>query len=652
MCGIAGILTTNPDLDLVPLLAALRDALRHRGPDDSGTEVVEVSPGCRVGLAFTRLAILDLSAAGHQPMNDPASGSCIIYNGEVYNHLAVRDSLPAGPYRSTSDTETILQGWVHRGDAILQSLRGMFALALLDGRRRQFWLVRDRLGVKPLYAGRVRADTWVFASELRTLLASGLVPRELDPAALDAYLDAGAVPAPWTLLAGVRSLLPGEAWCFDLDRPVPELTPKRRRYWIAPFADRNSPSIDRAEAVERLRPVLREAASLRMLSDVPVGVFLSGGIDSSSLVALLSHEGHTPHTFSVVFDGSRYDESAYSRLIANHFATKHTELCLRPDGILQDYDAALDAYDQPSIDGLNSYHIAKATRAAGVKVALSGLGGDELFAGYPHFRTAARLARPFARPLAWLAYHGLRRIAPGSSRAHKLGQLLHGDGSALNQYLIFRQVMAADRRGVVRAQGAATPPAPPCEGGEGGVVLPPEVRADLATAAARLDPVNAQSYLELSLYLANMLLRDTDQMSMAHALEVREPLLDHVLVETVAALPGSFKLARTARHPLKALLLQALPVELPARMLQRPKMGFVFPWEQWLRQELRPRLDELFNDNEGVRAAGLDPIGVQKLWQAFLTQRPGVRYTDVFCLSHLIHWVRRHRLTLNPSRPG
>jgi asparagine synthase (glutamine-hydrolysing) len=648
VCGFAGILTTDPGHDLPPLLAAMRDALRHRGPDDDGIEVVNAARGCRIGLADTRLAILDLSDAGHQPMTDTASGSWIAYNGEVYNHLAVRRSLVEEPYRSTSDTETILRGWVQRGDEILTSLRGMFAFALLDGRRRKFWLVRDRLGVKPLYASHVSAATWVFASELRALLASGLVERHLNRTAVDAYLDSGAVPAPWTLLAGVHSLLPGEAWCFDLDPIASDFTPRRRRYWVPGFASRDCPPISRAEAVERLRPVLREAASLRMLSDVPVGVFLSGGIDSSSVVALLSDQGHTPHTFSVVFEGGRFDESEYSRLIAQRFATKHTELCLHPADILADFEAALGAYDQPSIDGLNTYYIAKATRAAGIKVALSGLGGDELFAGYPYFRTAARLAGPFARPLARLAYHGSRLFSGRSAWTNKLGQILVGDTSPLRQYLVFRQVMGAQRRAALKKvsgaflDGARNAP-DNCLNGD---VLPPEVRADLEAALSSLDPVNAQSLLELSLYLANMLLRDTDQMSMAHSLEVREPLLDHVLVETTGLLPGPMKLARTAGKPLKALLLDALPVELPTQMLRRPKMGFVFPWEQWLRRELRPRLDAMFEDRDAVGAAGLDPAGVQELWQAFLANRPGVRYTDVFCLSHLIHWVRQHRVAI------
>jgi asparagine synthase (glutamine-hydrolysing) len=626
----------------------MQAALRHRGPDDAGTAVVAATPGCRVGLAHTRLAILDLSDAGHQPMADAPSGSWIVYNGEVYNHPAVRRKLSPQPFRSTSDTETILKGWVERGDDILGPLRGMFAFALLDGKRRKLWLVRDRLGVKPLYVSRAGATTWVFASELRALLASGLIARRLDPAAVEAYLDSGAVPAPWTLLAGVQSLLPAETWCFDLELAAGGLTPLRRRYWTPRFADRDSPHVPRAEAVERLRPVLREAASLRMLSDVPVGVFLSGGIDSSSLVALLHHAGHTPHTFSVVFEGGRFDESEHSRLIARRFATKHTELCVRPADVLAHFDDALEAYDQPSIDGLNTYHIARATRAAGLKVALSGLGGDELFAGYPYFRAAARLARPLARPLARLAYHGSCLIAGGSARTKKLGQILASGGGALRQYLVFRQVMGPERRATLTLQnrdreGALRGPLPH---GRGSELLPPEVSADLEAASANLDPVNAQSLLELSLYLANMLLRDTDQMSMAHALEVREPLLDHVLIETAAALPGPAKLARTRRHPLKALLLQALPVELPPRMLQRAKMGFVFPWEQWLRRELRPRLDAVFGDGKTARAAGLDPAGVWQLWQAFLERQPGLRYTDVFSLCHLIEWARRHRLVM------
>jgi asparagine synthase (glutamine-hydrolysing) len=632
MCGIAGILTTRTDLDLAPPLAAMTAALRHRGPDDEGVAEIALPGGVRLGLAQTRLAILDLSPAGHQPMTDEASGSWIVYNGEVYNHLSLRKELPHVAFRSTSDTETILHGWLHKSEQVLSSLRGMFAFALYDGRRRRFWLVRDRLGVKPLYACRAAPEVWLFASELRALLASGLVERRLQPEAVAAYLAFGAVVAPATMLAGVASLRPAEAWCFALDDVQLALTPQCQLYWTPPFAA-NGTTVRREEAVERLRPVLREAAGLRMLADVPVGVFLSGGIDSSSLVALLAHQGYTPHTFSVVFGDSPYDESQYSRLIAAHFGAKHHELHLDPAGILADFEPALAAYDQPSIDGINTYHIAKATRRAGIKVALSGLGGDELFAGYSYFRLAARLEGAFGWTFARLAQAWLRWFAPGSAKTVKLGQLLRLT-SRVARYGVLRQVLSEDRRLALRGGKPS----------KGESLLPEDVADALEKAVQNLDPINAHSLLELSLYLANMLLRDTDQMSMAHALEVREPLLDHVLVETVAALPGHLKRASSSGHRLKALLLEALPAPLPRAVLDRPKMGFVLPWEEWLRGPLKATLADIFATTAAIRAAGLDPAGVQQVWNGFLAHQPGVRYADVLCLAHLIYWVCRHRL--------
>jgi asparagine synthase (glutamine-hydrolysing) len=632
MCGIAGILTTRPDLDMSSPLSAMLCALRHRGPDDEGCEEVALPGGFRLGLAHTRLAIIDLSPAGHQPMQDPESGSWIVYNGETYNHQGVRQQLPGCRFRSTSDTETILKGWAERGEQILDSLRGMFAFALYDARRRQFWLVRDRLGIKPLYASAVGNGTWLFASELRALLASGLIPRKLHTEALESYLSYGAVAAPWTMIEKVTSLLPGECWQFDLRDPNRCLAPQRRHYWRPQFAARPVPIRRREEALERLRPVLLEATALRMVSDVPVGVFLSGGIDSSSVVSALASQGHKLHTFSIVFGEREFDESEHSRRIARHFGTEHTELFLSPNKILDEFGQALAAYDQPSIDGVNTYFIAQATRRAGVKVALSGLGGDELFGGYSYFRLLARLERPLSRLLAGVAYRCLRHLAPKSMRTVKLGAILHGNGSRLANYTVCRQVMARDRRATLLSRST----------NGHGYSLPDEVHGQLADDAAESDVVNAQSLLELSLYLANMLLRDTDQMSMAHALEVREPLLDHVLVETVAELPGNLKLTPGRQNGSKALLVDALPTPLPDQVLRRPKMGFVFPWERWLRHELREQIEALFADEDALETAGLHRPGVQKLWNAFLASEPGIRYADVLCLAHLVHWVSKH----------
>lgn len=634
MCGIAGILTTRPDLDLAIPLGRMRDALRHRGPDDDGVEEVNLPGGFRLGLAQTRLAILDLSPAGHQPMHDAESGSWVVYNGESYNHQELRRARPDLRFRSTGDTETLLKAWAQDGPRVLGLLRGMFAFALYDGRRRQLWLARDRLGVKPLYGSRVGPETWVFGSEVRALLASGLVSRRLNGPAVESYLAYGAVAAPWTFVDGVESLLPGECWRFDLESEGRPLVPRRQVYWRPDFARPGSPTVSRAEAVERLRPVLREAAALRMVSDVPVGVFLSGGIDSSALVALLSHAGHTLHTFSIAFSDRRWDESDHSRRVAETFGTRHTELLLRPADILPDFPQAVAAYDQPSIDGLNTYYIARVTRQAGVKVALSGLGGDELFAGYPYFRLMARLERRLTRGLARGVHAGLRWLAPRSTRTTKLGQLLAAGRSRLAGYLACRLVMPRPRRLALLAQPALTEEP-----------LPPEVPEQLGAAAEGLDPVNAQSLLELSLYLANMLLRDTDQMSMAHALEVREPLLDHVLVETAAALPGPLKTAAGTQGRVKGLLVDALPAPLPASVVNRPKWGFILPWERWLRQELRPYFDELFAAGAAVQAAGLRRAAVTDLWDGFLANRPGLRASDVLAVANLVSWVRQHELT-------
>jgi asparagine synthase (glutamine-hydrolysing) len=437
---------------------------------------------------------------------------------------------------------------------------------------------------------------------------------------------------------GSASLRPGEAWRFDLTRAAWS-RPDRLRYWRPSFTPA-APALERSEAVAQLRPVLANGVALRMLADVPVGIFLSGGIDSSSVVATLAHQGYRLRTFSVVFDERHFDESLHSRRVAFQFGTEHTELFLKPAKVLGEWDQALAAYDQPSIDGVNTYFIAQATRQAGIKVALSGLGGDELFAGYPYFRLLAGLDQTWRRVLAWGLHKMLRWFSPDTMRTHKLGSLLSG-GSRLARYLTCRLVMAPSRRCALLRGGAPA----------GAMALPAEMSADLEAATAGLDVVNAQSFLELSLYLANMLLRDTDQMSMAHALEVREPLLDHVLVETVARLPGPLKLASGPRSRTKALLVDALPTPLPRTILNRPKKGFVFPWEHWLRDELKSKVHATLTNPEAVAAAGIDPGEAGKLWHDFLAHRPGIRYTDVLALLHLITWVQRHGLHMEDAPP-
>lgn len=641
MCGIAGVLSRNQAISLDPTLQTMCMALRHRGPDDEGRTILALPDGWRLGLAHTRLSIIDLSSAGHQPMIDPNTGSAIVYNGEVYNHAAVRKSLGPDHYQSTSDTETILKSWMRDGESTLTQLRGMFAFALYDEPRQQFWLVRDRLGIKPLYVCQPDPQTLVFASEVRALLASGIVERKLHSAAVAAFLTFGAVTAPNTLLAGVNSLLPGACWRFDVSGASSRLAPVKNQYWRPHFASRSAPAMHYAEAVERVRPALLEAVSLRMVADVPVGVFLSGGIDSSSVVAALAAQGHRLKTLSVAFAEQDYDESRHARLVAKEFGAEHSELVLNPRQILDDWDEALAAYDQPSIDGLNTYFISRAALQAGVKVALSGVGGDELFAGYPYFRMLSRFENRWNRWLASAYYPLLCLVRPGATRTVKLGMLLNAGQSALGAYTGCRQVLSQVHRANLLGGSCQTLE-----------LVPTSLACELESAVANLDAVNRHSFLEIALYLANMLLRDMDQMSMAHSLEVREPLLDHVLVEALAGIPGRLKLNRGRSGCSKAMLVDALPVKLPNAILHRPKMGFVFPWEHWLRGELRSRVSAILYDASAAAAAGLNGQSVRRLWEDYLERKPGIRYTDVLSLAHLLHWVRRHRLLLATTMPN
>jgi asparagine synthase (glutamine-hydrolysing) len=636
MCGIGGILTARNDLDLGEISQAMLASLRHRGPDDEGAVELRLPHGYRLGLVHSRLSILDPTPAGHQPMESSDGSSWISFNGEIYNHLDIRQQLSEKSYRSTCDTKTLLRAWRERGVKSLDLLRGMFAFALYDHSAAELYLVRDRLGIKPLYIYQFDASTWVFASELRALLASDLVPRRLNPVAIDSYLAFGAVTSPWTMVEGVESLRPGEFWRFKIPELGRPLVPDRQKYWQLPFAGQGT-KIGYDDAVELIRPALLEAVSSHMLSDVPVGVFLSGGIDSSSLVAALAHCGHSLHTFTVDFGEREYDESEHAATVARKFGTNHQSLMLSPTTVCDQFETALAAYDQPSIDGFNTYFISRAVADVGIKVALSGLGGDELFAGYQNFRLARFLDRPANRFLARCASSVLRWSSPGAARTEKLDAILqHGASSRLRNYAIFRQVMMPGRRQAALDEEIEETP----------LAMPEEVVDLLDSSAAKLDPVNAYSLFELSLYVSDMLLRDADQMSMVHPVEIRVPFLDHRLVETIAALPGDLKVQRLGSTLKKRLLVDALPAYLPTDVTRRRKMGFVLPWELWLRNQLREPIESVLGDESTLRAMGLRREAVQELSQGFQAAQPGIRHTDILALVNLLNWVRQHRLSI------
>ena len=414
-------------------------AQAHRGPDDQGIAKCEF-PG--VYLGNTRLAVIDVSQAGHQPMNDPETGNWITYNGETYNYLDLRREIDAEAWQSNTDTEVILRGYGKWGVDVFRRMRGMFALAIWDGAKHELVLARDRLGIKPLYYFADK-ENFVFASELRALLASGLVQRRLSIEGVDSYLATGAVESPLTIIDGVRQLLPGHYLQVKAKEAGLEVNDVE-------FASARSigetVEADRTCAVARLREELEESVRLHLVSDVPLGVFLSGGMDSSALVALMSRSGPRPKTFSVVFDEAGFTEAPFSRAVAERFNTDHSEIRLTEDRLLELLPAAIAAIDQPTMDGINTFVVSHAVKRAGITVALSGLGGDELFGGYPSFRRAMKLAGMSQTSKRVLrAASGVGSIAlNGSVQRHKFWELANSAGKPADVYRISRQLFSTD----------------------------------------------------------------------------------------------------------------------------------------------------------------------------------------------------------------
>src|SRR3954451_5254826 len=395
MCGIFGIAdhkTRVPE----GVLERATQSLAHRGPDDSGTILIQDFAGFRseIGLGNRRLAILDLSPLGHQPMHDRGTGNWIVYNGEIYNFREVRDELEklGSTFVSHSDTEVVLRSYARWGEECVERFSGMFDFALWDAREHKLFLARDPMGIKPLYYAQA-GSYFIFASEVRSLLGTGLVPVRIDPAGLTNYLTFGSAYDPLTLIEGINDLPAGNTLTWKAG----EL--RKRSYWDLVDSSQSSDGKGQLSAEEdelssgELRELLEHAVRSQLVSDVPLGVFLSGGIDSSALVSILARGGVTPSTFSLVFREADFSEAQHSRAIASKFRTDHHEINVSQTDVLAAIPDALRAMDQPTMDGINTYFLSRETRKAGVKVALSGLGGDEVFGGYGTFRTVPRMER-------------------------------------------------------------------------------------------------------------------------------------------------------------------------------------------------------------------------------------------------------------------
>jgi asparagine synthase (glutamine-hydrolysing) len=599
MCSISGVLG-GVARDAV---VRMNHAQQHRGPDDCGV----VSCG-DVHLANTRLTIIDTSSAGHQPMNDPETGNWITYNGETYNFKDLRRELDDDTWVSNTDTEVVLRAYGKWGIDAFRKLRGMFALAIWDDQKQTLVLARDPLGIKPLYYY-ADDDRFIFASELRALLASGVVPRKLSTAGVDSYLANGSIEEPLTVIEGVTQLLPGH--CLQVNRQL-ELRDIE-------FAIPNAKSFDgnRDDAVARLRSELEESVRLHLVSDVPLGVFLSGGMDSSALVALLSRVSHQrPKTFSVVFDEAAYTEAPFSRAVAERFNTDHSEIRLSEDRLLDILPTAIAAIDQPTMDGVNTFVVSSAVKREGITVALSGLGGDELFAGYPSFRRALRFGAMSQASKRFLrAASGVGKFAlNGSVQRQKFWQLLNSDGGPEDVYRISRQLFSTD--GVIGLTGRAV--------------------NNHRSNGHDSDIVNAISRLELRGYMTNTLLRDTDAMSMAHSLEVRVPFVDVKLIDYVLSLPGGWKIG--AGGGPKPLLADAMSDLLPREFMARPKMGFTLPLEKWMQGKMRSEISAVLEDEKRLSLVGLNSEMVGKVWRKFLEKPKAVGWSRPWAIYVLAKW--------------
>jgi asparagine synthase (glutamine-hydrolysing) len=617
MCGIAGIVGAARDCsqNLVDML----QAQAHRGPDGSRFLAYE---GGAAGAV--RLALVDLSERGQMPMWSPDGRVAIVFNGEMYNYVPERQRLAsrAYPFRSTTDTEVILALYLEHGLSFVDHIRGMFALAILDwrqstpGGRPTLVLARDHFGIKPLYVAWPQGPRGplVFASEIRSLLASGLVPREIDTEALQDYLAIGFVLQPKTIIAGVEMLQPG-----SLIRITPAGSIERRRFWSMPPAQPVRESFE--ESAERLRAVLDESVSLHALADAPVGAFLSGGIDSSGVVGLMIRENPRLRTYSLrTTDFPQSDEADQAEAFARSLGCEHTTVEVSGREVLELLPRFAAELDQPSTDGLNTWLISK-WAARDVKGVLSGLGGDEWFSGYPSNLKMTKLASASGRPRAWIGRlaGAVRALAPDTDLGRRLEHVA-SLGRSLSTWVYYRRIFGygwAAR--LVKGAGLQ----------RNGYREIEHRLASVNPEWCRESILGLACLLDVDVYMRSQLLRDSDATSMASSLELRVPLVDLRVAEFSRSCADDFKLNRRGSKRTeyvntgaKRVLIEALKNVLPANVARRPKRGFSLPCIQWMETSLQPLLREICSRRVLAERGLLDPDLAVKLALCKSTQRP------------------------------
>lgn len=632
MCGFTGFISspgTGPD-DLAGICRAMAGTLAHRGPDD-GDVWVDRENG--VALGHRRLSILDLSPLGRQPMTSSCGRYVIAYNGEVYNHPQLRSELEAAGdiFTGSSDTETMLAAisrWGLRN--AVERFNGMFAFALWDRRERKLHLVRDRIGIKPLYYGTC-GQTFLFGSELKALRAHPAFIAEIDRDALTQFFRHNYIPTPFSIYRGIKKLTPGTILTFD---PATS-KPREERYWDVREAwlkgiESPFPGTER-EALEELQSLLADAVSIRTLSDVPVGAFLSGGIDSSTVCAVMQAGSSRPvKSFCLGFDEDRYDESRYARDVAAHLGTEHHEQRLSAQDLMADIPNFPQYWDEPFSDAgqLPAHLISKLAREQ-VTVCLSGDGGDELFYGYQryfqanawkHLSRIPGLARASFRAAGAALGNWLSPAAPGARRSLARLSLL----GSRNFSECYRYQVSHSKYPAALVPGGNEPASPHFK-------QPPQ----------DAHPQHLMPMWDLQGYVPDGVLTKVDRASMAEALEVRVPILDYRVVEFAAAIPLSMKVGPDGG---KHLLRQLAYKHIPRDLLHRPKMGFGIPLDVWLKSDLRNWAEDLLDESLIRRQGILDPGQARGTWKAFLNGMPGGEY-HVWDLLMFQSWYQKNANT-------
>jgi asparagine synthase (glutamine-hydrolysing) len=607
-------------------VGAMTEFLSHRGPDDWGmTDLVSDTQGYSGVFGHRRLSIIDLSSAGHQPMFSPSDKSCITYNGEIYNYESLKCELEneGVKFRSHCDTEVVLAGFERHGAAFLSRLRGMFAFAIWNSEQGKGYLVRDRFGIKPLYVTEQNGAV-IFASEIRALLATGRVPRELSSSAVASYLATGSVAGPLTIIEGVYSVPAG--CVIEVTRQGSDFVAAPPRRFASPCeCDESMESVPARSHIHRIRNALRESVRYHLVSDVAVAVFLSGGIDSSAVAGLASEVSEKPiESFTVTFAETDYSEAAPAREAAKRFNTNHHEIPLSGEDLLGSLPDAFAAMDQPSLDGMNTFVVSRAVRSHGLKVVLSGLGGDELFGGYPSFHRARLLAPIWTVP--GTVRHAGSSIARqiNDPRIERIAAMLDDRSPARGVYLASRTLFGP--RQVSRLVNFSR---------AGRFAFTPEVD-DIDLSGMSL--MQQVSLYELTGYMRNTLLRDSDVFSMAHGLELRVPFIDEQVARVAHYAVGSVS---TPRGQSKPLLVEAVKDLLSDDNISRRKMGFTLPFERWMRNELFNEMRSVLDARE-TASIGLDHDEVKQVWSSFLEHRPGVNWSRPWALYTLIRWAREN----------